>query len=151
MEEISLAAKSYYSNSSKEIQQHAKDFFQSMDTDGDGRVSDWEFTQFLQRNGYHQVNPDKFTELDANCDGYLNFMEVWVSTTLLRLGEPGATGVEKTFMICILRALNASTTSTTAPLIFARLATLREGSLTTIINLLIALFCSAPREVFLMV
>ncbi|KAF3457812.1 hypothetical protein FNV43_RR02472 [Rhamnella rubrinervis] len=48
-----------------------------MDTDGDGRVNDWEFTQFLQQNGYNQINPiNKFTELDADCDGYLDFMEV---------------------------------------------------------------------------
>ena len=76
MEELGLAAKAYFNNSSRDLQQLATNFFRSMDTNGDGRVTYHEFTQFLQQNGYNWVNSGMFAELDANGDGSLDFWEV---------------------------------------------------------------------------
>ncbi|PON94860.1 Parvalbumin [Trema orientale] len=76
MEELGLAAKAYFNNSSRDHQHLATNFFRSMDTNGDERVSDSEFTRFLQQNGYHWVNSDMFAQLDANGDGSLDFWEV---------------------------------------------------------------------------
>ncbi|KAH7521970.1 hypothetical protein FEM48_Zijuj07G0088400 [Ziziphus jujuba var. spinosa] len=57
---IRLAAEAYYNNSSNpELKQLAWEFFQSIDTDRDGRVVDSNF----------------FSQLDVNRDGSLDFVE----------------------------------------------------------------------------
>ncbi|KAH7521981.1 hypothetical protein FEM48_Zijuj07G0089500 [Ziziphus jujuba var. spinosa] len=64
------------SNSSSSLRQLIWDFFQSMDTNHDGRVSFLEFTQFLQQNGYNRVNPNIINNLDTDGDRCLDFYEV---------------------------------------------------------------------------
>ncbi|EXC27694.1 hypothetical protein L484_009718 [Morus notabilis] len=76
MEELRLAARAYYNNSSSDLQNLAINFFRSMDTNGDGWISFQEFTRFLMDNGYNWVNPNMFSQLDTNLDGGLDFWEV---------------------------------------------------------------------------
>lgn len=75
MEELNQAAIAYYNNGSQNLQTRALDFFESLDTNGDGGVSWSEFISFLQQSGY-DIDPDMFNELDQDGDGYLDFMEV---------------------------------------------------------------------------
>ncbi|KAH7521969.1 hypothetical protein FEM48_Zijuj07G0088300 [Ziziphus jujuba var. spinosa] len=74
---IRLAAVAYYNNSSNpELKQLAWEFFQSIDTDRDGRVSFHEFMQFIHRSGYNWVvDSNFFGQLDVNRDGSLDFAE----------------------------------------------------------------------------
>jgi Ca2+-binding EF-hand superfamily protein len=53
MEELHVAAAAYYSYSSRQLQQLAKDFFRSMDMNGDGQVSFIEFVAFFRQCGYN--------------------------------------------------------------------------------------------------
>ncbi|KAH7521959.1 hypothetical protein FEM48_Zijuj07G0087300 [Ziziphus jujuba var. spinosa] len=57
MEDIRLAAKAYYNNCSEEVRKLARTSFQAIDTNGDGRDSEF------------------FTQLDADGDGSLDFSE----------------------------------------------------------------------------
>ncbi|CAB4261886.1 unnamed protein product [Prunus armeniaca] len=70
MEELHAAALDYYSNGSPELQRLAWSFFQSMDTNNDGRISSSEFYEFLQQSGYSWIinDPSFFTKLDRNRD-----------------------------------------------------------------------------------
>ncbi|XP_030933846.1 uncharacterized protein LOC115959548 [Quercus lobata] len=76
MEELHMAASAYYSNASDELRQRATEFFNSMDTNGDGGVSFNEFVQFFVQNGYNRGDPNFFRSLDRNGDGFLDFFEV---------------------------------------------------------------------------
>uniref|UniRef100_A0A7N2MM78 EF-hand domain-containing protein n=1 Tax=Quercus lobata TaxID=97700 RepID=A0A7N2MM78_QUELO len=76
MEELHMAASAYYRNASNELRQRATEFFNSMDTNGDGGVSFNEFVQFFVQNGYNRVDPNLFRGLDRNGDGFLDFFEV---------------------------------------------------------------------------
>ncbi|KAK7859061.1 hypothetical protein CFP56_008751 [Quercus suber] len=76
MEELHMAASAYYRNASNELRQRATEFFNSMDTNGDGGVSFNEFVQFFVQNGYNWIDPNLFRSLDRNGDGTLDFFEV---------------------------------------------------------------------------
>ena len=77
MEELHMAASTYYGNASDELRQRAIEFFKSMDTDGDERVSFNEFVQFFVQNGYNWVgDSNHFRSLDRNGDGILDLFEV---------------------------------------------------------------------------
>ncbi|XP_021824751.1 uncharacterized protein LOC110765819 [Prunus avium] len=78
MEELHAAALAYYSNGSPELQRLAWSFFQSMDTNNDGRISSSEFYEFLHQSGYSWIinDPSFFMKLDRNRDGGLDFYEV---------------------------------------------------------------------------
>ncbi|KAM4127475.1 hypothetical protein ACJW30_02G093100 [Castanea mollissima] len=65
MEEFHMAAHAYYNNSNTDLQNKAWDFFNSMDSNGNGRVSYYEFIQ-----------PQLLPYLDRNHDGLLDFWEV---------------------------------------------------------------------------
>ncbi|PRQ30440.1 putative EF-Hand 1, calcium-binding protein [Rosa chinensis] len=75
MEELLQAAVAYYNNGSNNLRELASNFFKSMDTNRDRRVSRSEFVRFLQQSGYN-INPYIFNALDRNGDGYLDFWEV---------------------------------------------------------------------------
>ena len=100
MEEIDLAATAYFNNCSNEILQLAWKFFQSIDTNREGRVSVDEFTNFIQNEEWNRlfhddtgtdgddsgskdyaklfkwvVDPKFFTQLDTNGDCSLDFSE----------------------------------------------------------------------------
>ena len=77
MEDLRRAALAYYNNSSPEIKALAWNFFTSMDSDRDGRVSLAEFAHFIHCNGYGWVDPrGVFAQLDSNRDGGLDFWDV---------------------------------------------------------------------------
>ncbi|KAF3457570.1 hypothetical protein FNV43_RR02228 [Rhamnella rubrinervis] len=74
---IRLAAVAYYNNASRQdVKELAWGFFQSIDTNRDGRVSFDEFVNFLHRSGYNCViDPNFFAQLDVNRNGSLDFSE----------------------------------------------------------------------------
>ncbi|RVW90114.1 hypothetical protein CK203_035907 [Vitis vinifera] len=67
MEEISEAALAYYENGSEEQKQLARDFFNSLDEDGNGTVDVHEFIKILGEEGHGLVNNSGFfQELDRD-------------------------------------------------------------------------------------
>ncbi|XP_024192672.1 uncharacterized protein LOC112196541 [Rosa chinensis] len=78
MEELHAAASAYYQNGTQQTRNLAWSFFQSMDTNGDGRISCSEFKDFLRQSGYNWIinDPNFFNRLDRNGDGGLDFGEV---------------------------------------------------------------------------
>ncbi|KAF8388293.1 hypothetical protein HHK36_026959 [Tetracentron sinense] len=78
MNEIREAALAHYYAGSEEVKQLAGSFFRFMDIDGDGRISVWEFVEFLKQRGYRVNYNNFFIELDNDRNGYLDFYEVLV-------------------------------------------------------------------------
>lgn len=78
MEELRAAALAYYSHGTQQTKDLAWSFFQSMDTNHDGRISCSEFNDFLQQSGYNWIikDPNFFSKLDQNRNGSLDFEEV---------------------------------------------------------------------------
>ncbi|KAM5553386.1 hypothetical protein ABKV19_025545 [Rosa sericea] len=78
MEQLHAAALAYYKHGSPELQGLAWSFFQSMDTNGDKRISYSEFNDFLDQSGHRWIlnDPNFFKKLDRNRDGGLDFEEV---------------------------------------------------------------------------
>lgn len=74
--ELREAAIAYYNNGPEDLKQRAYDFFKEMDTDRDGKISSFEFMEFLQKAGYSAIQPNFFNELDHDGDGSLDFWEV---------------------------------------------------------------------------
>ncbi|XP_006420377.2 uncharacterized protein LOC112498188 [Citrus sinensis] len=64
-----------YNNATGEVQNLAKNFFNSMDTNGDGRISRSEFLQFLGKFNNTQWIQELFQSIDQNGDGSLDFVE----------------------------------------------------------------------------
>ncbi|KAL6191948.1 hypothetical protein ACLB2K_038337 [Fragaria x ananassa] len=77
MEEIREVALAYYANCTPELRGKTWEFFQSMDTSGDHRISPREFNEFLQQTGYNTIitDPEFFAKLDRNGDRGLDFEE----------------------------------------------------------------------------
>ncbi|KAJ0034005.1 hypothetical protein Pint_25169 [Pistacia integerrima] len=74
--ELREAAIASYNNEPEDLKQRAYDFFKEMDMDGDGKISSFEFMEFLQQAGYSVIQPNFFNELDHDGDGSLDFWEV---------------------------------------------------------------------------
>ncbi|KAH6810307.1 hypothetical protein C2S51_024069 [Perilla frutescens var. frutescens] len=74
MEQIREVAMAYYTGSTAEEKQLAREFFSSLDVDGDGRVSLSEYKSLLGSSN----SGDKllFDKVDENGDGTLDFEEV---------------------------------------------------------------------------
>ncbi|KAK9180038.1 hypothetical protein WN943_029245 [Citrus x changshan-huyou] len=64
-----------YNNATEEVQNLAKNFFNSMDTNGDGRISRSEFLQFLGKFNNTQWIQELFQSINQNGDGSLDFIE----------------------------------------------------------------------------
>ncbi|KAL3812415.1 hypothetical protein ACJIZ3_013683 [Penstemon smallii] len=89
MEELREIAKAHYRAGSPEIQTLAYQFFQSMDTDGDGRVDLQEFLTFMRQQGYPQMrNAYFFNQLDQDGNGTLDFSEVMTLYYIVKSGRP---------------------------------------------------------------
>ncbi|KAF8388294.1 hypothetical protein HHK36_026960 [Tetracentron sinense] len=87
MDEMCEAALAYYEAGSEELKQLAREFFCSMDIDGDGRISYWEFMEFLRQRG-HEVNKyHSFMALDTDRNDYLDFNEVLVYYYVVKAGR----------------------------------------------------------------
>ncbi|KAJ0092229.1 hypothetical protein Patl1_25720 [Pistacia atlantica] len=50
--ELREAAIAYYNNGPEDLKQRAYDFFKEMDMEGNGKISSFEFMEFLQQAGY---------------------------------------------------------------------------------------------------
>ncbi|KAJ9540057.1 hypothetical protein OSB04_026563 [Centaurea solstitialis] len=89
MEELMVIAKAYYQASSDHHQQLARDFFGAMDHDGDGKIDQKEFIEFLISEGYAQMTrPSFFKQLDLDGNGTLDFFEVMTLYYILKSGRP---------------------------------------------------------------
>ncbi|PIA49598.1 hypothetical protein AQUCO_01300408v1 [Aquilegia coerulea] len=77
MDEIREVALAYYANSSDDTKEVAKNFFNSMDIDGDGKISMNEFEEYVKKK-WRRFKPELFAELDKDGDGFLDFEEVIV-------------------------------------------------------------------------
>ncbi|EEF34013.1 calcium ion binding protein, putative [Ricinus communis] len=77
MEEISETAKAYYANLSDRQKRLGKEFFQAMDTDGDGKITLEEYAQCIkEKKGFKTISsPDFFKKLDKDGNGTLDFDE----------------------------------------------------------------------------
>uniref|UniRef100_A0A7N0V6T6 EF-hand domain-containing protein n=1 Tax=Kalanchoe fedtschenkoi TaxID=63787 RepID=A0A7N0V6T6_KALFE len=77
MEEMRKVARAYYNNGSDEVQLRTHGFFESMDTDKDGKIQFHEFLELLYREGYihRDMNHDLFSDLDVDRNGVLDFNE----------------------------------------------------------------------------
>ncbi|KAF7115348.1 hypothetical protein RHSIM_RhsimUnG0058300 [Rhododendron simsii] len=77
MEEMRGAAMAYYANMSNDQQQMVLGFYESLDTNGDGKVGVQEYLDFLEQKGYSKrhMPPNLFKLLDENNDGTLDFEE----------------------------------------------------------------------------
>ncbi|XP_031374511.1 calmodulin-like [Punica granatum] len=78
MEELRNAALANYQSLTEKQKGLAKEFFKSMDTDGDGSVSLVEFLEFLQEAGMYNGtdSADMFKMFDRDGNGTLDFNEV---------------------------------------------------------------------------
>ncbi|KAL8241232.1 hypothetical protein R6Q59_014587 [Mikania micrantha] len=76
MEELSKIAMAYYQASSDHLQKLAHDFFSAMDHDGDGKIDQREFLEFMREEGCGQMtDPFIFNQLDLDGNGTLDFVE----------------------------------------------------------------------------
>ncbi|CAL8075718.1 unnamed protein product [Prunus armeniaca] len=140
MEELHAAALDYYSNGSPELQRLAWSFFQSMDTNNDGRISSSEFYEFLQQSGYSWIinDPSFFTKLDRNRDSGLDFYDVLTFYYIVKTRNILCQGCRE---LTIIRAPMISVLPATASGIF----------ITTIRISWITMSCCDPNEAFLLV
>lgn len=89
LEELRQIAKSYYLAGSQEVQRLAHVFFDSMDTDRDGKVDFSEFKEFMKGEGCTRMqNPKFFRELDVDGNGTLDFDEVMTAYYIHKSGRP---------------------------------------------------------------
>ncbi|KAL9664447.1 hypothetical protein QQ045_019848 [Rhodiola kirilowii] len=77
MEELHKVARAYYDNGSPEVRSLTQRFFESMDTDQDGKIQFHEFIKLLHKEGYinQEMNHYLFCELDVDRNGVLDFNE----------------------------------------------------------------------------
>ncbi|CAL5413654.1 unnamed protein product [Camellia sinensis] len=89
MEEIQETAQVYYKAVSKKVRKLAKEFFNKMDDNGDGKVSLAEFTGFMGEEGYEAMNnPDFFEGINKNINGEFDFDDVKTLYYILQSGRP---------------------------------------------------------------
>ncbi|GJV48885.1 serine/threonine-protein phosphatase [Tanacetum coccineum] len=89
MEELSKIAMAHYQASSDDIQRLARDFLCAMDNDGDGKIDQKEFLEFMWDEGCLQMkNPSFFKQLDLDGNGTLDFVEVMTLYYIVKSGRP---------------------------------------------------------------
>ncbi|PWA75091.1 Serine/threonine-protein phosphatase [Artemisia annua] len=106
MEELSKIAMAHYQASSDDIQQLARDFFCAMDNDGDGKIDQKEFLEFMRDEGCLQMkNPSFFKQLDLDGNGTLDFVEVMTLYYIVKSGRPFCDHCKKfissTYLTCV--------------------------------------------------
>ncbi|XP_076885880.1 uncharacterized protein LOC143535542 [Bidens hawaiensis] len=106
MEEISKIAMAYYQASTDHLQQLARDFFSTMDHDGDGKIDLREFLEFLKEQGCGQrTNTFMFNQLDLDGNGTLDFFEVMMLYYIIKSGRPFCDYCKKfitsTYLTCV--------------------------------------------------
>ncbi|KAH6816104.1 hypothetical protein C2S51_020924 [Perilla frutescens var. frutescens] len=89
MEEVMEIAKAHYRASSPEVQALAHELFDSLDTDGDGRIDLSEFLDFMRQEGHAQMrNRHFFKEVDINGNDSLDFLEFITLYYIIKSGRP---------------------------------------------------------------
>ncbi|KAK6914163.1 EF-hand domain [Dillenia turbinata] len=93
MEEIREAAKAFCEAGNEEQKQLARQFFNEVDKNGDGKVSLPEFTDSLREKGFGiMCQSSLFRKLDNDGDGYLDFFDVVALYLLVLNGTPYCDG-----------------------------------------------------------
>ncbi|XP_006489250.2 uncharacterized protein LOC102613415 [Citrus sinensis] len=90
MEALSKVALAYYNSGTDEERRLFNQFFQSMDKDGNGRVSYREFSDFMSQKAHDENmrTRDFFNQLDIDRSGGLDFKEVLTLYYILKSGRP---------------------------------------------------------------
>ncbi|KAL8255551.1 hypothetical protein R6Q59_030618 [Mikania micrantha] len=89
MEELRQIAMASYQASSSRLQKLGHDFFASMDHDGNGKIDQREFLEFMKEAGHNKMsNMFFFNKLDLNKDGHLDFTEVMMVYYIIQSGRP---------------------------------------------------------------
>lgn len=89
MEELREIAMAHYNAGWPDVQQKARDFFNSMDTDRNSRVNLIEFMEFMKRQEYSPLNsPNFFLELDLDGNKTLDFTEVMMLYYIIKSKRP---------------------------------------------------------------
>ncbi|XP_057772268.1 uncharacterized protein LOC130991865 [Salvia miltiorrhiza] len=90
IEELREIAKAYYRAASKEVKDRAREFYQSMDSDGNGRVDCSEFLDFMSQtsNPSSMQKRKLFSALDLDNNGTLDFFEVMTLYYIIKSGRP---------------------------------------------------------------
>ncbi|XP_057772259.1 uncharacterized protein LOC130991860 [Salvia miltiorrhiza] len=92
IEELREIAKAYYRTASKEVKDRAREFYQSMDSDGNGRVDCSEFLDFMSQKISYMQNLKLFSALDLDNNGTLDFFEVMTLYYIIKSGRPFCNG-----------------------------------------------------------
>ncbi|EYU32599.1 hypothetical protein ABFS82_14G029800 [Erythranthe guttata] len=89
MERLRAIADAHYRASPPAAKALAYEFFKTLDSDGDGRVSINEFLSLMKEQGHVRLaNPYFFRELDSNGNGSLDFWEVLTLYYIVKSGRP---------------------------------------------------------------
>ncbi|PWA78375.1 Serine/threonine-protein phosphatase [Artemisia annua] len=90
MKELCKIAMASFQADSDEVQKLARDFFRAMDSDGDGKIDETEFLEFMQVQGYcdKAKNLDLFKQLDLDGNRTLDFDEVMTLYYIIKSGRP---------------------------------------------------------------
>ncbi|XP_022849541.1 uncharacterized protein LOC111371662 isoform X1 [Olea europaea var. sylvestris] len=89
MEELREIARAHYHAGAQQVQDLAHEFFNSMDSDGDGRIDFFEFLAFVKQEGHYQMhNLSFFKELDRDGNGSLDFWEVMTLYYIIKSRRP---------------------------------------------------------------
>jgi len=88
MEEIRRAAGAYYENLPENNKELAKNTFDAMDKNGDGKISVREYVEYLSENKATDfIHQSIFSALDMDGNGSLDFDEVIVLYYLMQSGR----------------------------------------------------------------
>ncbi|XP_061944805.1 uncharacterized protein LOC133668812 [Populus nigra] len=88
MEEIRRAAEAYYKHLPEEKKKSARDTFEAMDENEDGKISLREYVDYLKKNNNTVfTHPSLFTALDKDGNGSLDFEETIVLYYIMQSGR----------------------------------------------------------------
>ncbi|XP_022849526.1 uncharacterized protein LOC111371659 isoform X7 [Olea europaea var. sylvestris] len=89
MEELCEIARAHYHAGSQKVRDLAHEYFNFMDSDGDGRIDLPEFLAFVRQKGHYRMqNHYFFRELDRDGNGSLDFWEVMTLYYIIKSGRP---------------------------------------------------------------
>ncbi|OMO95400.1 Calcium-binding EF-hand [Corchorus olitorius] len=79
MEEVRETAMTYYANLPQSHKDEATNFFESLDSDGDGKINVEEFMAWVKKRGFKSITRSErlFKELDKDENGTLDFDELF--------------------------------------------------------------------------
>ncbi|KAK9906025.1 hypothetical protein M0R45_000104 [Rubus argutus] len=122
MEELREVALAYYDNCNPSLRGRAWEFFRSMDADGDQRISQREFKEFLRRAATTRSLLTQTSLQSSTATVTVGWIskKYSLSTTSSKLGTSSAEGTAYTSQGSILRALSAFRDPIPSLLIYVR-------------------------------